>query len=98
MRKFTNAKKLNKTNIKNVSEDKPIIYRFQNNTSKDLYLGVAKRNRAQESLLEHLTLKKEKIPGATKMKIMQKPSLESALKTEKQLIKKLQPEFNEKDK
>jgi len=98
MQKFTNAKKLSKTSIKSIPEDKPIIYRFQNNSGKDLYVGVAKRNRAQERLSEHLTLKKEKIQGATKVKIMQKPNLESALKTEKQLIKKLQPKFNEKDK
>ena len=37
MPKFTNAKKFNKTNIKNIPEDKPIIYRLLNNSNKELY-------------------------------------------------------------
>lgn len=61
MPKFTNAKKFNKTNIKNVPENKPIIYRLLNNSNDDLYLGIAKRNRTQDRLLEHINLKKEKI-------------------------------------
>jgi len=77
MVKFTNAKKFNKTNIKTISEDKPIIYRLLNNSNQELYTGVAKRNRTQDRLREHLTIKKEKIIGATKMKITQAPNLKS---------------------
>lgn len=98
MKKFTNAKKLNKTTIKNIPEDKPIVYRFLNNSNEELYTGVAKRNRTQDRLLEHLSLKKEKISGATKIKIIQVPNIETAKKIEKRLIKKLQPKFNIKDK
>ena len=98
MPKFTNAKKLNKTNIKNIPENKPIVYRFLNNSNKELYTGVAKRNRTQDRLLEHLDLKKEKVSGATKIKIVQMPNIEKAEKLEKSLIKKLQPKFNIKDK
>jgi len=98
MPKFTNAKKLNKTNIKKIPENKPIIYRFLNNSNKELYTGIAKRNRTQDRLLEHLSLNKEKIPGATKIKIIQMPNIEKAEKLEKSLIKKLQPKFNIKDK
>lgn len=98
MPKFTNVKKLNKTNIKNIPEDKPIVYRFLNNSNKELYTGTAKRNRAQDRLLEHLSIKKEKIGGATKVKIAQFPNLESAKKEEKRLIKQLKPKFNIKDK
>lgn len=98
MPKFTNAKKFNKTNIKNISEERPILYRFLNNSGRELYDGVAKRNRVQERLLEHLNFKKDKIPGATKIKIAQFSSIEKAERTEKQLIKKLQPKFNIKEK
>ena len=98
MPKFTNAKKFNKTIVKNLPEEKPIVYRFLNNSGKELYDGVAKRNRVQERLLEHLNLKKDKIPGATKIKIAQFPNIEKAEKVEKQLIKKLQPKFNIKEK
>jgi len=98
MKKFTNAKNFNKTNIKNFPEEKPIIYWLKNNSGEDLYIGTAKRNRVEDRLLEHLNLKKEKIPGATKVKIAQFSNLEQANKAEKQLIKKLQPEFNEQNK
>ena len=98
MTKFTNAKKFNKTNINNIPEDKPIVYRLLNNSNQELYTGIAKRNRPQDRLLEHLNIKKEKISGATKIKIVQVPNLNSAKKIEKRLIKKLQPKFNIKDK
>jgi predicted GIY-YIG superfamily endonuclease len=98
MPKFTNAKKFNKTNIKNIPENKPILYRLLNNSNKELYTGIAKRNRTQDRLSEHLTIKKEKISGATKVKIAQFPNLENAKKTEKKLIKELKPKFNIKDK
>lgn len=94
MNKFSNAKKLNKTNIKKFPEKKPIIYRLQNESGKELYIGTAKRNRVEDRLLEHLNFKKEKISGATKVKIAQFSNLQKARKAEKQLIKKLQPKFN----
>jgi len=94
MSKFTNARKFNKTNIKNVPEEKPILYRLLNNSDVELYDGVAKRNRVQDRLLEHLIFKKDKIPGVAKIKIAQFPNIEKAKKAEKQLIKKLQPKFN----
>lgn len=94
MKKFTNAKNFNKTNIKDVPADKPIVYRLLNNAGDELYDGIAKRSRVQERLLEHLNLKKEKISGATKIKIAQFSNLQKAEKVEKQLIKKLQPKFN----
>jgi len=98
MPKFTNAKKFNKTNIKNVPKDKPIVYRLLNNSNDDLYLGIAKKNRTQDRLLEHINLKKEKISGATKIKIAQVPNLDNAKNIEKKLIKQLQPKFNIKNK
>jgi len=98
MPKFTNAKKFNKTNIKNIPENKPIIYRFLSNSNEELYIGIAKRNRTQDRLLEHLLTKEEKIAGATKIKISQTANLESAKKIEKRLIEQLQPKFNIKDK
>ena len=98
MTKFTNAKKFNKTNINNIPEDKPIVYCLLNNSNEELYIGMAKRNRSHDRLLEHLNAEKEKISGATKMKTAQASNLDSAKKIEKKLIKKLQPKFNIKDK
>jgi len=98
MPKFSNAKKFNKTNIKSIPEEKPILYRLQNSAGNELYDGVAKKGRVQERLEEHLNLKKEKIPGATKVKFAQFSSIEKAKNAEKQLIKKLEPKFNEQNK
>jgi len=98
MNKFSNSKKFNKTNIKQLPESKPIIYEFKNNTNEDLYVGIAKRGRVQERLNEHLNKPGEKIPGVTKVKIAQAPNLEKAKIFEKQLIKKLKPKFNVKNK
>lgn len=98
MPKFSNARKFNKTNIKNIPEEKPILYRLQNNPGDELYLGVAKKGRVQERLEEHLTLKKEKIPGVAKVKFAQFSSIEKAKKVEEQLIKKLEPKFNKQSK
>lgn len=98
MPKFTNTKKFNKTNIKDIPEEKPILYRLLNNSGDELYDGVAKRNRVQDRLLEHLTFQKYKIPGVAKIKIAQFSNIKKAEKAEKQLIKKLQPKFNIKEK
>ena len=98
MKKFTNARKFNKTDIKNIPEEKPILYRLLNNAGDELYDGIAKRGRVQERLIEHLNVKKEKIPGATKIKFAQFSNIKRAEKVEKQLIKKLEPKFNKRNK
>jgi len=69
MARFKNAKKFNKTSIKNIPETNPTLYRLLNGSNEELYAGIAKRNRVQNRLLEHLNIKKEKISGATKIKI-----------------------------
>lgn len=54
-----------------------------------MYAGIAKRNRTQDRLLEHLTIKKEKINGVTKVKIAQFSNLENTKKAEKSLLNNL---------
>ncbi len=98
MKKFSNARKFNKTKIENIPEEKPVLYRILNKDGDELYDGVAKRNRVQKRLLEHLTLKKEKIPGGVKIKFAQFPNIKKAKKEEKKLIKKLKPKFNKQNK
>jgi len=94
-KKFSKAKSFNKTNISKIPENKPIVYLFKAENNKKLYVGMAKRNRAQERLLEHLMKKGEKIPGTKKFQILQFDNMEKAKKTEKRLIKKLSPRYNE---
>lgn len=75
-------------------EDKPIIYKINNNQGKNIYTGIAKKGESQNRLLAHLTTKKDKIPGGTKFQYSQVKNKETAEKIEKQIIKKEQPKFN----
>lgn len=48
--------------------------------------------------MEHKTVKKEIIPGGTRIQIAQIKTKELAEKLEKQIIKKEQPKYNEQGK
>lgn len=94
MQKFTKAKKFNDANVTKVADDKPVVYRLLNKNNKDVYVGIAKRYRGQDRLMEHLNLKKEKVPGAVKLKVLPVKNLGVAEKVEKKLIEQLSPKFN----
>lgn len=94
-KRFSKTKPFNKTNISEVDDSLPAVYRLKNNKSDDLYIGIAKRGRVQERLGEHLTKKGEKIPGASKFQTSQFRNKEQAERKEKQLIKKLKPKYND---
>lgn len=98
MVKFTKSKRLTKENIKDIPESKAVIYKLLNNNGKNIYTGIAGRGNAQERLLQHKQLGKDKIPGATKFRIAQKKTKVIAHKEEKKIIKKEKPKFNIQDK
>lgn len=97
--RFGNSKKFNKTTVGKMETDKPIVYKLKSESNKELYVGIAKRGRCAERLLEHLTIPKEKITGATKFQTLETKTVEEARKLESALIKKIQPKYNilEKD-
>jgi len=94
MPKFKRTQRFNKTNIKNVPKDKPIVYEFLSNSRENLYTGVAKRGNVQQRLMDHLQYKKDHIPGGVKFKFLQVKTKVRALKVEEQIIKKEAPKFN----
>lgn len=98
MSKFSRTQKFTKANITNVPQDKAIIYKIKNSSGENLYTGIAGRGRSQERLLEHKEIKKEKITEGTRFQFAQVKTKDIAHKIEKSIIKKEQPEFNEKHK
>lgn len=83
----------NKKGIKNLPNDKPVLYRIQTDSGKPNYIGTAKKGRLQERIAEHLG----EIPGAT-VRIEQFNSIKDAQKTEQRTIKLNQPKYNEQNK
>lgn len=98
VKKFNRTQKFTKANIANIPENKAIVYKLKNSTGRNLYTGIAGRDRGQDRLSEHKELKREKIPGATKFQFTQVKNKEIAKRLEKQIIKKEQPKFNEQHK
>ncbi|EKD86588.1 MAG: hypothetical protein ACD_37C00225G0001 [uncultured bacterium] len=98
MMSFGHSKSFTKSNIKDVPDNKAVVYKIKNDSGKNLYTGIAGRGRIQERLLEHKELKREFIPGAKKFQITQVQNKDRARALEKQIIRKEQPEFNEQNK
>ncbi|MCY4420941.1 MAG: hypothetical protein OXC42_06785 [Gammaproteobacteria bacterium] len=86
-------KKFNETDIKKLPIDKPAMYRIQTESGKDNYVGIAKKGRLQERLLEH----RGKIPG-TKVVVEQFSKIADAQAKEKNVIKRNKPKYNDQGK
>jgi excinuclease UvrABC nuclease subunit len=76
-------------------DDKPAVYRIQTEGGKTNYVGVAKRGRVEERILEHLD--KGRIPGA-KVQVQQVSSIDEAKQIEARVIARSQPKYNEQGK
>jgi hypothetical protein len=98
MTKFSYTQKFTKENIAKVPQDKAIIYKIKSREGENLYTGIAGRGRSQERLLEHKEVRKEKIPDGTRFQYAQVKTKNRAHTIEKSIIKKEQPEYNEKHK
>ena len=87
-----------KEGIESLAKDKPVVYKIENSKGKNLYTGVAKRGRVGERLKEHLASGPDPVRGGSKVKIIQKSSMDEALKSEARIIKQQQPPQNKKEK
>ena len=81
----------NETGIRQLSINKPILFKIQTETGNTNYVGVAQRGRAQERLLE--ILGEGKIPGVTVF-IEQMTSIDEAEEKKQNIIKRSQPKYN----
>ncbi|OGY58444.1 MAG: hypothetical protein A3C03_01415 [Candidatus Colwellbacteria bacterium RIFCSPHIGHO2_02_FULL_45_17] len=95
MTRFSRTQKFTKENIVKVPQDKAIVYKIKNRNGENLYTGIAGRGRSQERLVEHKSIKKEKIPEGTRFQYAQVKTKDRARQIEKSIIRKEQPEFNE---
>lgn len=75
--------------------NRPVVYKIQTEGGKTNYVGVAKRGRAEERILEHLD--SGVIPGS-KVVVEQMSSIKEALQKEANIISRTKPEYNEKGK
>ena len=80
----------NQKGINKLPNDKPVLYKIETERGNPNYTGVAKKGRVQERISEHLG----EIPGA-KVKIEQFSSIRAAQKKEANVIKRIQPKYNE---
>ncbi len=95
MKKFSRTQNFNKTNVKDIPDDKSIVYKIKNTQGKNLYTGIASRYRGQDRLLEHKNITREKIPGGTKFQIMQVKNKDIAESIENKIIQKEKPKYNQ---
>jgi excinuclease UvrABC nuclease subunit len=75
--------------IKNLPNNKPVVYKIMTEGGRNNYTGTAQRGRVQDRLKEHLG----EIPGAT-VQIEQMNSIAEARKKEAGIIKRSNPKYN----
>ena len=97
MKQFSHKGSLTKRNIDKIPANKPIIYKIKNLAGDNVYTGIAKKGRVLERLKEHLLGSKDAIPGAKTFSIKQEPSIESAEREEKIIIKNENPKYNKQE-
>lgn len=87
----------NQKGIEKLPTNRPVVYIIQTGNGRNNYTGVAKRNRVQDRLREHLPGGKDYIPGA-KVQIEQMDSIKDAVAKESRIISRTKPPHNEKGK
>lgn len=80
----------NKAGIGNLPDNKSATYHIQTAGGKTNYVGVAKKERVQDRVAEHLAGSKDPVPGA-KVQIRQYSSIDAAKAHEKHAIARTKP-------
>lgn len=82
-----------KNDIKNLPNNKPVVYKILTAGGNNNYTGIAKRGRVSDRITEHLN----RIPGS-RVQIEQMESISQARKKESNIIKRAQPKYNKQGK
>ena len=90
--------KFKKEEIENLSNDKPGVYKILNKSGDNIYTGIDKRGRVVPRVKEHLSGGPDPIKGGVKVKLIPKPTIKDAEKSEKRIIKLVKPRHNKKGK
>ena len=91
----TKTVNFNKSGIKKLPNDKPVMYKIKTKGNRTNYTGSAKKGRVRERLKEHL--KEENIPGA-KIHIERHSSIRDVQRKESRSIKQTKPKYNKRGK
>jgi len=86
-------RRFNKRNVANIPADKPILYNLETATGRSNYVGVAKKGRVRQRLMDHLPSGLDPIPAKT-VEIKQFSSISDARSAEKRAIRTKQPKYN----
>jgi len=89
--------KLNKQGIGKLPDNKPVGYKIQTGSGANNYTGTAQRGRVQERIAEHLSGRKDAIPGV-KVQIEQMSSIAEARAKESRIISRSKPKHNKQGK
>lgn len=89
----TKKVKYNKTDLYQLPNNNPVLYRIETDSGNLNYVGTARRGRVRDRIAEHLG----EIPGST-VRIEQFDSIETAREKEVRVIRRNQPKYNEKGK
>ena len=84
--------------INQLPNNKPVVYKLENQGGDTVYAGIAKRGRVQDRLKEHLPSGKDPIPFVKKVKIQQVSSIQEAQKREQGIISRSKPKYNKRGK
>jgi len=88
---MTRTASYDKAGIRTLADNKPVVYRIQDQSGKDNYVGVARRGRVDE-IAEHLGV----VPGCV-VKIVQYDSLEDAMIASQRIINRSEPKYNRRN-
>ena len=90
--------RLTKEKIENLPQDKPVVYKILNKQGENIYTGIAKRGNVPDRLDDHLPGHRDAVPGAAKVRIQQKNSIDEAEKAEANIISRTKPKYNQQGK
>ena len=86
----TKKVRFTKEGVRQLPNDKPVLYKIETESGTPNYIGTAKRGRVRDRIAEHFG----EIPG-TKVRIEQFSSIDDARKKEANVIKRSKPKYNE---
>lgn len=87
--------KLTRTEVSDLPDDKPVVYKILTAGGRNNYTGVAKRGRVRARIEEHLPGARDHVPGS-KVQIEQVGSIREAREKEHGIISRSKPKYNER--
>ncbi len=94
----TRTTNMDSDSIDALPNDRPVLYRILNQRGENVYTGVARRGNVRDRLKAHLPGGDDPVPGAVKVRIEQKDSIDQARQSEARVIARSRPKHNKQGK